>query len=483
MLEFLSDLRTVIVAALTILLGVGTSAHVVLYKRDSRAAVGWVGVVLLFPILGPVLYMLLGINRIKRLATDLRRERRRLEATTAEVQIEHEIIEKLLPPGNEHLFALGSLVDRVTHIPVTAGNGVRALINGDEAYPAMLEAIGEASESIALCTYIFDYDPAGIKFADALERALGRGVEVRVIIDGVGAWYSRPSMVRELERRGIRVGRFLHSLFPWRMPFINLRTHRKLLVTDGRVGFTGGMNIRQGHVLGESPRSPIQDVHFRMEGPVVSHLMRVFAEDWAFTTDEALDEDTWFPSLKPAGSVAARGIADGPDGDIDKLLWTILGAVARAQHRIRIVTPYFLPDSTLIMSLNVASMRGVMVDIVLPGRSNLQLVKWASDAELWQVLARGCRVFYTPGPFDHSKVMVVDGAWTLVGSGNWDPRSFRLNFEFNVECYDTQLASEMDRFVDGRIERAREVTLGDMNGRGGLVKLRDGVARLAKPYL
>ncbi|MCH7474860.1 MAG: PLDc N-terminal domain-containing protein, partial [Gemmatimonadetes bacterium] len=199
MIELLSDLRPFVVAALAIFLAVVTSAHVVLFKRDDRAAVGWVGVVLLFPILGPVLYALFGINRITRRASELRQERRRLEATTAELRIEHQRIEQVLPPGHEHLVALGRLVDRVTHIPVTGGNRVTPLANGDEAYTAMLEAIDAASETVALSTYIFDHDSAGVRFADALERACKRGVEVRVLIDGVGALYSRPSMVRELE--------------------------------------------------------------------------------------------------------------------------------------------------------------------------------------------------------------------------------------------------------------------------------------------
>ncbi|MFB3111050.1 MAG: phospholipase D-like domain-containing protein, partial [Gemmatimonadales bacterium] len=142
-----------------------------------------------------------------------------------------------------------------------------------------------------------------------------------------------------------------------------------------------------------------------------------------------------------------------------------------------------LPDSTLITSLNVASLRGVDVQIVLPAVSNLRFVKWASDAELWQVLAHGCRVYLSPGPFDHSKIMLVDGAWAFVGSANWDPRSLRLNFEFNVECYGTDFVSKLDRFVDGKIRECQEVTQEQMDARALPVKLRDGVARLMKPYL
>jgi cardiolipin synthase len=483
MFELLSNIWPYMVGTLAVILAIVTSAHVVLYKRDARAAVAWVGMVLLFPILGAVLYALLGINRIQRLAAELRQQRLRVEATTAELQIKRHSIEQVLPVNDTHFTALARLVDQVTHIPITAGNEVRPLVNGDVAYPAMVQAIDGAKRTVALSTYIFDNDAAGRMFMDALERAVKRGVDVRVLIDGVGSFYARPSIVKELERRHIPVARFLHSWFPWRMPFLNLRTHRKILVVDGSVGFTGGMNIREGHLLATNPKSPIQDVHFRFTGPVVGHLMHTFAEDWAFTTREILRGPTWFPLLGPAGKVAARGIVDGPDEDIDKLRWAILGALARAQYRVRIVTPYFLPDSTLITSLNVAALRGVDVEIVLPSVTNIRFVKWASDAEIWQVLMHGCRVYLSPGPFDHSKIMLVDSAWALVGSANWDPRSLRLNFEFNVECYGTDFAGELDRFIDGKITACREVTKAEVDGRAFPIKLRDGVTRLFKPYL
>jgi cardiolipin synthase len=211
--------------------------------------------------------------------------------------------------------------------------------------------------------------------------------------------------------------------------------------------------------------------------------MHVFAEDWLFTTRELLTGEAWFPTIGPEGSVVARGIPDGPDHDFDKLRWAILGALARARHRVRIVTPYFLPDTTLVTSLNLAALRGVAVDVVLPDKNNLPYVKWACQAQLWQILSRDCRVFYSPPPFDHTKLLVVDGAWALIGSANWDPRSLRLNFEFNVELYDAVLGGRLDAIVDEKIAAAREITLADVDGRPFSVKLRDGVARLFSPYL
>jgi cardiolipin synthase len=157
--------------------------------------------------------------------------------------------------------------------------------------------------------------------------------------------------------------------------------------------------------------------------------------------------------------------------------------LACAQTSVVIVTPYFLPDAALVSALNVAAMRGVTVDIVLPGKNNLRLVQWACMAMLWQVLKHGCRVWFTPPPFDHTKLMLVDGGWSLVGSGNWDPRSLRLNFEFNIECHDRQLASQLAELADEKIAKARRITLEEVDSRGIPTRLRDGMARLLTPYL
>jgi len=286
-----------------------------------------------------------------------------------------------------------------------------------------------------------------------------------------------------LRKEKVPYARFLPAFALWRMMSMNMRTHRKILVADGQVGFTGGINIRKGHCLQKNPKRPVQDLHFRVEGPVVTQLQEVFADDWLFTTDEALEGDGWFPPLSRVGGILARGVTDGPDEDFEKLRWTLLGALAQARHSIRIVTPYFLPDTALTSALTLAAMRGVVVDIVLPSKNNLPFVQWASRAMWWQVLEHGCRIWLTPPPFDHSKLMLVDGCWVLLGSANWDPRSLRLNFEYNVECYDIDLARRVEKIVQAKIRNARQVTLEEVDKRPLASKLRDGVARLATPYL
>lgn len=460
----------------TLAVSILASAHVVLYKRDSRSAVGWVGVIWLAPLLGAVLYLLFGINRIRRRAA----ARRTFPAGVPTGALPSRG-EAGGPP--ERRRPLRRVVDRVARRPLTPGNSIRPLVDGEEAYPAMIAAIEGAGRSVALSTYIFDNDSAGALFLGTLAAAVRRGVSVRVLVDAAGARYSWPPILGDLRRHGVPAAAFGRTLLPWRMPYMNLRNHRKILVVDGAVGFTGGMNIREGHLVGTRPRHPVRDLHFELRGPVVGHLAETFAEDWMFTTRETLPPEFTSASREAAGPVFARGLSDGPDEDFEVAYTVLLGAIACARRSIRIITPYFLPDSGLMQALRVAALRGVEVEILIPERCNLRLVGWAAMAQLWQVVKGECRVWLTPPPFDHSKAMVVDDEWTLFGSSNWDARSLRLNFELDVEAYDDELAGRVSALLDVKRRGARRVTAEDLDGRPLPVRLRNGVARLAAPYL
>ena len=483
MLQELYAIRHLVIGFLTILVTLVASAHVVLYKRDSRAAVTWVGLIWIAPVVGPLLYILFGINRIRRRAERLRAGTEPIADPATIRQGREDRLEWIQHFEAPDLVPMEKLTGTIVGRPLKYGNAVAPLVNGDQAFPAMLEAIDGAQDFIMLSTFIFDNDGVGRMFREALAGAVDRGVEVRVLIDAVGARYSFPSIIGSLRRRGVTVSRFIPALRPRRIPYVNLRIHRKILVVDGRIGFTGGMNIRSGHVLAEDLKNPIQDLHFRIDGPVVADLTAIFAEDWAFCNGERLEAERWFPPQEPQGPVAARGIADGPDEDFEKLRWVILAALACARSSIRIVTPYFVPDSGLITSLMVAAMRGVQVDILLPEKNNQRIAKWASTALQWQLLERGCRIFMSPPPFDHTKLMLVDDRWALIGSANWDARSLRLNFEFNVECYDKELAGVLGDLLQEKLSAARPVSLDEVEDRSIPIRLRDGVARLFTPYL
>ena len=454
------------------------SSHALLHKRDPRAATLWLGFIWLLPVLGPAAYLVLGVNRIRRRAIKLN-----VHETLA-----RPVPENLGEPeaaGADHLKHLARVVNAVATRPLAGGNDIRPLLNGDAAFPEMLAAIDAAQSSVSLGTYIFDNDQSGRQFAAALGRARQRGVAVRVLVDAAGVRYSWPTILHELRRQQVPAARFLpSSLFqPWRATTLNLRNHRKLMVVDGAIAFTGGMNIRHGNVLGDHPKQPVQDLHFRVTGPVVTQLQEAFANDWAFATGEVLDGAKWFAPPKECGGVVARVITDGPDGDFEKLRLTLLAALSEVQDSVLIVTPYFLPDPALVSALNLAALRGVRVDLILPAVNNLPYVNWASRAMWWQVLERGCHVWLTPPPFDHTKLMVVDSHWVLMGSANWDARSLRLNFELNVECYGREFAGQMEAIIRQKLRGAREITLAEADGRLAIVKLRDATARLFSPFL
>jgi cardiolipin synthase len=477
-LEELNRFWPHLAAACDLLAAIFASVHALLNKRDSRAAALWIGVVWLVPLFGPLLYLVLGVNRIRRRAISLG---------------VHSVVTKPIPENfgepqqveAEHLKMLARVVSTVVAQPLIPGNKIQPFVNGDEAFPAMLSAIESARKSISLCSYIFDNDQSGKQFVAALGRAVKRGVDVRVLVDAAGARYSWPSIIKKLRHEKVPCARFLPSslLAPWKVATVNLRNHRKVLTIDGQVAFTGGMNIRHGNVLQDKPKRPVQDLHFRLEGPVVTQLQEAFANDWAFTTGEVLEGLNWLPDLEETSDVVARVITDGPDADFEKLTWTLLAALAEAQTSVQILTPYFLPDTPLITALNLAALRGVKVDIIMPAENNLPFVHWASRSMWWQVLKRGCRIWLTPPPFDHSKLMIVDGHWVLLGSANWDARSLRLNFEMNVELYGRDFAQQMEKVVQKKLIGAHEVTLDEVDGRRLSVKLRDAAMRLFAPFL
>ena len=450
------------------------SGHAVIYKRESRSAALWVVLIWVMPALGPILYLLMGVNRVQRRAARLRGDmvRHRGELSVAAGE----------PPGT-HLAPLARMMNNVVERPLVPGNSIEALVDGVQAYPAMLEAIESAQSSIMLASYIFHRDGIGAQFVDALVRALRRGVAVRVLVDDADVRFTWSSAFKPLRRAGVPLGVFNPPLLPARLNAVHLRNHRKILVVDGTLGFTGGMNIDRRYWNPETPGQASRDLHFRLRGPVVGQLTEVFADDWHFATGETLRGAPWFVPLLPAGRVLARCIDDGPDEGTEPLRWSMVGGLNQAQRSVRIMTPYFVPDGALITALDVAAMRGVEVDILLPSVSDLPHVHWAAWGQLWQVLERGCRVWCSAPPFDHSKLMVVDGAWTLLGSANWDARSLRLNFELNVECYSVEFGAHMEGLVQARVNAAQPVTLSDVNARPLAVKLRDGAARLFAPFL
>lgn len=469
------------VAAAWLVLASIAAGHAVMYKRDPRSASIWVMFAFVLPFVGAWLYWVLGINRIRRRAVGHLGKRERPFDLPQPTDTH--------PLSNVHKEAVGHLVslrtvgDRVTRLPMVPGNAIKPLHNGEEAYPQMLEAIGGADRSITLASYIFDWDDVGREFARLLGEAAQRGVRVHVLLDGIGALRSFSRTGRALMHSGAEVAAFFPLRFPFGRLRINLRNHRKLLVVDGRTGFTGGMNISERYLVERQAPGRVEDLHFEITGPVVAEMQHAFAEDWALATGETLSGERYFPALAPTGDALARGISSGPDEDLGIMHWMLQAALASAQHSVRIMTPYFIPTWPLISAMVLRALRGVEIQLLLPSKVDLRYMRWAADAYLWQLLEHGVRVYHRPPPFVHSKLMIVDNRWVLLGSANLDRRSLRLHFEFNIEAYDVKLARNLSSWMNELIAQSRPVTLEDVESRPTWRRIRDGLAKIVSPHL
>lgn len=468
-------------AATWIVLAIFAASHAIINKRDPRSAALWVMISATFPMVGPWLYWALGINRVERKAIrKLGRRGRRFDAYDSAIASAPASYHELVA----HLHPLRTVADRVTRLPLLEGNTVEPLHNGEQAYPRMLAAIAGAKNSITMASYIFDYDDVGREFARALGMAAKRGVSVYLLVDGIGALGNFSRIGRILLKSGARVTAFVPLHLPFGRIRLNLRNHRKMMVVDGHTAYVGGINISARHLLTrtEDPKRA-EDLHFELTGPLVAEVQHTFSEDWALATEEVIGGESYFPKLVSTGTSLCRGIASGPDEDFEINHWMFAAAFASAQKSIHVMTPYFVPTSPLLMNMTMAALRGVDVKLWLPSKVDIGFLKWVADAYLQEILEKGVRVFRFPPPFVHTKLMIVDERWCLFGSANMDPRSLRLNFEFNVEAYDPALASSLHRWLESRIASTPEVTLEQIRDRPRLARLRDGAVKLFSPHL
>lgn len=468
-----------VISTCLLFVAIYSATHALIYKKDSRAAFGWIAVCIFLPLFGPVLYFIFGINRVHKRAL-------KLSASFSEVlvherysAISNELIEQI--PAS--LKNLQKVSNRITELPLIGGNKIENLYSGEQTYTEMLNAIYIAKEYIYLCVYIFKRDKVGKQFMQALIDAKNRGVQVYVLIDGIGEFYSWRKVRRKLIKHGIQVRRFLPpKLIPFNFS-INLRNHRKLLVIDDELGFIGGMNISVEYFQKDDAKNEsLNDIHFKISGNLTQQLRAVFESDWHFIGGKINI------NASPEGSNSStpticRTIIDGPGENLDHLSIILLSAINSANKTIALMTPYFLPSRELICALQTAALRGVKVTIILPGKNNLCYVHWASRHLLWELLENGINIFYQPPPFSHSKLFIIDGQYSLIGSANIDPRSLRLNYEVGVEVYSTEFATTLSNYAQTIQKACRKITLEEVDGRPLPIKIRDGIAWLFSPYL
>lgn len=433
---------------------------------------GWIMACLFIPYGGPAAYFMFGINRVRTRARGMRRSLLAVKYETGRSRIASS---DALGKG------LDTVGQRVTGRALTQGNVINVYHNGEQAYPAMLASIDNAKDQVLLATYILKSDQTGRSFVDALGAAAARGVDVLVLLDGIGEMYSWKKPSKLLRGQGIKVGRFLPPRLIPPSIYVNLRNHRKLLVVDNDIAYAGGMNIGDDHISSPEKQRRVTDVHFSLRGAVVADIAAVFQDDWHFATGQAIALDER-PSLSSEGDALCRVVPDGPDDKLDALALTIQGVVSGATDSIHIMTPYFLPSRELIASLQAAALRGISVRIILPAKNNLFYVHWANRNLLGELVELGIEICYQPAPFCHSKLLCVDNEYSLIGSANLDPRSLRLNFELGVEIFSAQLNSELCAHMDEVAAKSKPVTIEELVARSTPVRLRDAFVNLFSPY-
>jgi len=442
-----------------ILLFVLVASHCLQRRREATSALLWMVVVWSIPLIGPILYLMFGIDRVhvkgfqKHLADQrLLAARRAINQPVAHVAISGDAFSRELNRGMDSM---------MPDHPLMGGNEILPLVTGDEAFPAMIASIRKAERTINMATFIISDDAIGRQVLDLLAEKARSGVKVRFMYDRFGSTYAllggmfrRYRSIKNLRIVGWTQANPLKHQFQ-----VNLRNHRKILVVDGKQAFIGGINIHEEHAS-RGGKLAIRDYHFSVRGPIVQELQYTFMRDWFFMTDEApstlLGEDN-FPALESVGSCAARVVNGGPADGIESIADVFFMAIVSAHRQVIAVTPYFVPNHDIIQAMRSAALRGVEVKLVVPLENNHISAGFASRALYEDLLNAGVRIFERQPPFMHAKALIVDDEFAYIGTSNLDIRSFRLDYETNLAVCNTMFAERLKRIVIDDIEQSTEV--------------------------
>ena len=366
---------------------------------------------------------------------------------------------------------------------IVPGNKVEALLNGERIFPAMLDAIKGAKRSITFETYIYWSGSIGREFADALSERARAGVKVHVLLDWLGSVKMEQHFIDEMKDAGIEVERY-HAPTWWQLARLNNRTHRKLLIVDGAVGFTGGVGIADPWRGQAQDPEHWRDSHFRIEGPVVAQVQATFMDNWTKATGRVLHGDDYFPPLEAKGEQRAQMFSSSPSAGSDRMHLMYLMAITAAARTIRLSTPYFVPDELSEQALIAAARRGVKVQLIVPGKEiDTDVVRGASRSRWGPLLEAGIEFYEYQPTMYHCKVLLVDEFLTSVGSTNFDNRSFALNDEANLNVFDAAFAARQVEVFEQDLERAQRVTLEQWRNRPLSEKLIEPLMAMTSPAL
>ncbi len=467
----LADIKLIVTAAylvfILVVIGVIIGA-----KRDPVKSLAWISVIALLPVAGVVLYVLFGRN--------LRKEKkfgRKLQLFEG-VSLEH----AHAIDDNRNTITL--LLNN-SQAPLTVHNHVSVLNNGKATFAAIIEALKNAKETINIEYYIFENDRIGGKIAKILRDKARAGIEVRFIYDDVGSWGLSPKFLSGMRHAGVKVRCFQPVVFPWLTSTVNYRNHRKIVVVDGQVAFTGGINIADRYLVRRGKNGMWRDTHLRLEGEAVAMLQTVFLTDWYFLNkkEPAMFDVKFYPPSTVEGESPVQIAASGPDSDWAAIMQAFFSAITRAHDHIYISSPYFLPNEAILTALKVAALGGIDVRVMIPSRSDSKIVYWATRSYISELLDAGIGVYLYQKGFNHSKVIMIDGRFSSVGTANMDVRSFEDNFEVSAIMYDPSVAAELEGYFFDDLKRSKLLRRDEWALRPHRHRIYESFARLLSPLL
>ena len=450
--------------------------RIIMERRQVGATLAWLLIICLVPYVGVPLFFLIGGHKVKRL------QARKKNVRTARTGLAEPVKERL----NRRAWGLSSLMVGAGAFPPRRGNSMSVYADGMEAYDEIMKMADEAERRIDVCTYILGKDAVGRAIIDKLAERAADGVEVRLLVDGVGSFGTKGRFARPLREAGGKVGTFLPVIPVRRKASAHLRNHRKIVVVDGRSAFVGGMNLSSQFMGPRSDQPRWKDVSMRLDGPVARDLHEVFQADWEFTTGEVEAEDALDdfpePDVQPEGSVVQIA-PDGPDTTTKPIYSGVMAAVAQAEERIWVATPFYVPDESLARLLALAARMGRDVRLIVPEKSNMRLADLAGRSYLDGLMEAGAQVFLYRKGLLHAKLLVVDDVLAGVGSFNVDMRSFYLNFEIGAFLYSPESIAQIADTIFDIQKESELVKLEEFTSRGRTVRFAEDLCRLFSPLL
>jgi cardiolipin synthase len=449
---------------------IGMSVWIIMQRSEPVATLGWIMALAFLPYFGFLIYYMLGPQRI-------RRSGKRREASHKAIGLR----------GGSDAASDDDALDRLAHAltgyPPSSATRVELMVDGGATYDALVKAIQESSKHIHVEYYIYAGDKTGTRIRDALIERAQAGVKVRLLLDGVGSRLKR-KFVQPLHDAGVEIA-FFHPVRWWMTPFVrpklNMRSHRKIVICDGRIGFTGGINVTddENETVNENA---FHDLHLRVEGDAVRWLQVAWLEDWHYASEKSISDEAVLAEPAPGGPIRAQVVPAGPDNSWEPIHRLQVEAIHRAERRVWLATPYFVPSRAALFALEGAAMRGLDVRVVIPKKSDSKLVTAAARSYFDKLLKAGVRVYEYGPRMLHSKALLVDDEYAIVGTSNFDTRSFALNFEIVMMFFDAGVAGKLAASLQDDMAASTEVTK-DSPKPKFFTRLGEAAARLFSPLL